>query len=152
MGTASAEISDASLDLSHRTEVAASSLQQAASAISELNDTVRATDQAASNANRLAVRQRRWFSGGHDRVSAAAATMDSITDSSRKISDIIGVIDGIAFQTNILALNAAVEARAGEAVMALPWWPARCVWLAQRSPRPRADQTLIGGSSVAAGF
>ncbi|KQW43353.1 MULTISPECIES: methyl-accepting chemotaxis protein [unclassified Roseateles] len=115
IGTASAEIASGNQDLSARTEKAASSLEQTASAMEELTGTVHQSAAAAGQANSLAVSAASVAQRGGDVVAQVVHTMDEINASSRKIADIIGVIDGIAFQTNILALNAAVEAaRAGE--------------------------------------
>jgi methyl-accepting chemotaxis protein len=115
IGTASAEIATGNLDLSQRTEQTASNLQNAASSMSELTGTVKQTADAAMTANQLASSAASVARRGGEAVSQVVATMDQISHSSRKINEIIGTIDGIAFQTNILALNAAVEAaRAGE--------------------------------------
>ena len=112
---ASAEVSTGNLDLSQRTERAASSLQQTASSMEDLTSTVRHSASAAEKANQLAHRASAVASRGGEVVTQMVRTMREIDDSSRRISDIIGVIDGIAFQTNILALNAGVEAaRAGD--------------------------------------
>jgi methyl-accepting chemotaxis protein len=112
---ASAEVSTGNLDLSQRTERAASSLQQTASSMEDLTSTVRQSASAAERAHELARRASSVASRGGEVVTQMVATMREIDDSSRKIADIIGVIDGIAFQTNILALNAGVEAaRAGD--------------------------------------
>ena len=112
---AAAEISQGNQDLSARTEQAASSLQQTAASMEEIHGTVRQTAESANHANRLASTASRVASRGGVMVAEVVATMEAISDSSGKIAAIIGVIDGIAFQTNILALNAAVEAaRAGE--------------------------------------
>ena len=115
IGTASAEIASGNQDLSARTEKAASSLEQTASAMEELTGTVQQSAASAGQANSLAVSAASVAQRGGEVVAQVVHTMDEINASSRKIADIIGVIDGIAFQTNILALNAAVEAaRAGE--------------------------------------
>ena len=115
IGTASAEIATGNQDLSQRTEQTASNLQQAASSMEQLTGTVRQSADSARQANQLANSAAEVAARGGVVVSQVVATMDDINASSKKISDIIGVIDGIAFQTNILALNAAVEAaRAGE--------------------------------------
>ena len=115
ISTASAEIASGNQDLSVRTEQTASSLQEAASKLEELTGTVQQSAAAARTANDLAASAADVATRGGEVVSQVVSTMDEINTSSRKISDIIGVIDGIAFQTNILALNAAVEAaRAGE--------------------------------------
>jgi methyl-accepting chemotaxis protein len=112
---ASAEIATGNLDLSQRTEEAAANLQQAASSMDTLTTTVRQSADAARQANQLASSAAEVAARGGVVVSQVVATMDEINASSKKIADIISVIDGIAFQTNILALNAAVEAaRAGE--------------------------------------
>ena len=112
---ASDEVASGNLDLSNRTEQTASSLQQAASSMEQLTGTVRQSADAARQANQLAASAAEVAARGGTVVSQVVATMEDINASSKKISDIIGVIDGIAFQTNILALNAAVEAaRAGE--------------------------------------
>ncbi|MBX9427861.1 cache domain-containing protein [Ralstonia pseudosolanacearum] len=115
IGTATREIASGNLDLSSRTEQQASSLEETASAMEELMSTVQQNADNANQANQLAVSASDVAVRGGDVVSRVVETMGSINASSRKIVDIIGVIDGIAFQTNILALNAAVEAaRAGE--------------------------------------
>jgi len=112
---ASAEIAVGTQDLSARTEETAASLQQAASSMEQLTATVRQSADSARQANQLASSSAAVAERGGSLVSKVVVTMDEINVASRKIVDIIGVIDGIAFQTNILALNAAVEAaRAGE--------------------------------------
>ena len=113
--TASTEIADGTQDLSVRTEETASSLQQASSSMEQLTATVRQSADSARQANQLASSSAAVALRGGALVSQVVVTMEEINVASRKIVDIIGVIDGIAFQTNILALNAAVEAaRAGE--------------------------------------
>ncbi|MYN15439.1 HAMP domain-containing protein [Rugamonas sp. FT107W] len=115
MATASTEIAAGNQDLSSRTEQQASSLQETASSMEELTSTVRFNAENAREANKLAATASEIASRGGAVVGEVVSTMGSINDSSRKIVDIISVIDSIAFQTNILALNAAVEAaRAGE--------------------------------------
>ncbi|WP_296224882.1 methyl-accepting chemotaxis protein [Ralstonia sp. UBA689] len=115
IGTATREIASGNLDLSSRTEQQASSLEETASAMEELMSTVQQNADNAQQANQLAASASDVAVRGGDVVTRVVETMGSINTSSRKIVDIIGVIDGIAFQTNILALNAAVEAaRAGE--------------------------------------
>jgi methyl-accepting chemotaxis protein len=113
--TASAEIASGNQDLSGRTEQAAANLEETASSMEEMTATVQQSADSAHQAMQLASQATEAAQRGGDAVGRVVATMESIDQSSRKISDIIGVIDGIAFQTNILALNAAVEAaRAGE--------------------------------------
>ncbi|WP_041432308.1 methyl-accepting chemotaxis protein [Thiobacillus denitrificans] len=115
IAVASREIASGNADLSSRTESQASSLEETASSMEELTSTVRQNAENARQANQLVVSTADVAVKGGEVVGQVVDTMASIKDSSRKISDIIGVIDGIAFQTNILALNAAVEAaRAGE--------------------------------------
>jgi methyl-accepting chemotaxis protein-1 (serine sensor receptor) len=115
IASASSQIAAGSQDLSSRTEEQASSLEQTAASMEELTSTVRQNADNALQANQLAVQASAVAVRGGDVVHQVVETMDSISSSSRRIVDIIGVIDGIAFQTNILALNAAVEAaRAGE--------------------------------------
>ncbi|WP_312439676.1 methyl-accepting chemotaxis protein [Janthinobacterium sp.] len=115
IATASSEIAAGNLDLSSRTEEQASSLEETASAMEELTSTVKQNADNARQANQLAKSASEVAVRGGDIVSQVVDTMGTINQSSKKIVDIIAVIDGIAFQTNILALNAAVEAaRAGE--------------------------------------
>ncbi|RYF23382.1 MAG: HAMP domain-containing protein [Comamonadaceae bacterium] len=115
IATASNQIDAGNQDLSSRTEEQASSLQQTAASMEELTSTVRQNADNARQANQLASTASETAVQGGQVVAGVVNTMSAINDSSRKIADIIGVIDGIAFQTNILALNAAVEAaRAGE--------------------------------------
>ncbi|MFG6468183.1 methyl-accepting chemotaxis protein [Roseateles sp. BYS87W] len=115
VSTASSEIAQGNQDLSSRTENQASALEETASSMEQLGATVRQNSDNAQQANQLARNASGIASQGREVVVQVVETMQGITDSSRKIADIIGVIDSIAFQTNILALNAAVEAaRAGE--------------------------------------
>ncbi|WP_422388870.1 methyl-accepting chemotaxis protein [Keguizhuia sedimenti] len=115
IATASTQIASGNLDLSARTEEQASSLEETASSMEELTSTVKQNADNARQANQLVQVASETAVKGGQVVANVVDTMDSITESAKKIADIIGVIDGIAFQTNILALNAAVEAaRAGE--------------------------------------
>ncbi|MFD2368101.1 methyl-accepting chemotaxis protein [Pseudoduganella sp. GCM10020061] len=115
IATAAEEIAAGNMNLSSRTEAQASSLEETAAAMEELTSTVKQNAESARMANQLVMSARTQAGKGGEVVGAVVETMGSISDSSRKIVDIISVIDGIAFQTNILALNAAVEAaRAGE--------------------------------------
>ncbi|MGE5452048.1 MAG: methyl-accepting chemotaxis protein [Acidobacteriota bacterium] len=146
--TASAEIAVGSQDLSMRTEQTASSLQQTASSIMQLTEAVRHSADSARQANQLAVSATEVAQRGGDVVSQVVSTMGEINASSQKIADIIGVIDGIAFQTNILALNAAVEAaRAGEQGRGFAVVASEVRSLAQRSATAAKEiKTLIGAS------
>ena len=115
VSSASVEIADANQDLSSRTEAQASALQETAASMEELNSTVRNNADHVRSADQLAARASRVAMSGGEVVGQVVETMRDINASSQQIADIISVIDGIAFQTNILALNAAVEAaRAGE--------------------------------------
>jgi methyl-accepting chemotaxis protein len=115
VATASAEIAQGNNDLSARTEQQASALEETAASMEELSSTVRQNADSAKQANQLALNASEVAGRGGQVVGQVVQTMKGINESSRKISDIIQVIDGIAFQTNILALNAAVEAaRAGD--------------------------------------
>lgn len=116
VNSAATEISSGSHDLSHRTEQQASSLEETAASMEELTGTVRQSTDNAEEAAQLATSANDLASNGGEVVRQAVQAMQEIEESSRKVSDIIGVIDDIAFQTNLLALNAAVEAaRAGDA-------------------------------------
>ncbi|HZW22059.1 methyl-accepting chemotaxis protein, partial [Noviherbaspirillum sp.] len=134
IGVASREIASGNADLSSRTESQASSLEETASSMEELTSTVKQNAENARQANQLVVSASDVAMRGGQVVGQVVSTMGSIKDSSRKVVDIIGVIDGIAFQTNILALNAAVEAaRAGEQGRGFAVVAAEVRNLAQRS-------------------
>ncbi len=134
INNASAEIASGNLDLSSRTEQQAASLEETASSMEELTSTVKQNAENAQQANQLAVSASTVAEKGGAVVKEMIDTMGAINGSSRKIVDIIGVIDGIAFQTNILALNAAVEAaRAGEQGRGFAVVAAEVRSLAQRS-------------------
>jgi methyl-accepting chemotaxis protein len=145
---ASTEVAQGNADLSQRTEQAASSLQQTASALEELTSTVRQTADSARTASQLAASASGVAARGGEVVQQVVTTMNEINTSSRKIADITGVIDGIAFQTNILALNAAVEAaRAGEQGRGFAVVAGEVRSLAQRSAEAaREIKSLIGVS------
>jgi methyl-accepting chemotaxis protein len=148
INTASQEIASGNSDLSQRTEEQASSLEETASSMEELTSTVKQNAENAKQANQLAIGASNVATKGGDVVKNVVVTMDSINESSRKIVDIIGVIDGIAFQTNILALNAAVEAaRAGEQGRGFAVVAGEVRNLAQRSAAAAKEiKTLIGDS------
>jgi methyl-accepting chemotaxis protein len=148
VATASAQIAQGNQDLSSRTEEQASALQQTAATMEELGTTVRNNSDSAKQANQLAQGASAVAAQGGEVVGQVVTTMQGISDSSRKIGDIIGVIDGIAFQTNILALNAAVEAaRAGEQGRGFAVVASEVRSLAQRSAEAAKEiKTLIGRS------
>jgi len=149
IATASTEIASGNHDLSTRTEQTASSLQQTAASMHQLTDTVKQNADAAQQANQLANSASDAATRGGDVVGQVVQRMQAITAASKKIADIIGVIDGIAFQTNILALNAAVEAaRAGEQGRGFAVVAGEVRSLAQRSAQAAKEiKGLIGSSS-----
>ncbi len=149
IGMASAEIATGNADLSSRTESQASSLEETASSMEELTSTVRQNAENARQANQLVVSASDFAVKGGQVVGQVVDTMGSIKESSKKIVDIIGVIDGIAFQTNILALNAAVEAaRAGEQGRGFAVVAAEVRNLAQRSAGAAKEIKGLIGDSV----
>ena len=149
VATASAQIAAGNNDLSARTEAQASALQETAASMEELGSTVRQNADNARQANQLARQASNVAVTGGEVVSQVVDTMRGINESSRKIADIISVIDGIAFQTNILALNAAVEAaRAGEQGRGFAVVASEVRSLAQRSAGAAKEIKALIGASV----
>jgi methyl-accepting chemotaxis protein-1 (serine sensor receptor) len=148
VASASTQIAQGNTDLSSRTEEQASALQQTAASMEQLSTTVRSNADSAQQANRLAQGASAVAAKGGDVVGQVVQTMREIDASSKKIAEIIGVVDGIAFQTNILALNAAVEAaRAGEHGRGFAVVAGEVRTLAQRSAEAAKEiKTLIGAS------
>ncbi|WP_441302634.1 methyl-accepting chemotaxis protein [Chitinimonas viridis] len=148
INTASQEIAAGNIDLSQRTEEQAASLEETAASMEELTSTVKQNAENAREANRLAEGASGIAQKGGEAVGQVVTTMAEINESSKKIVDIIGVIDGIAFQTNILALNAAVEAaRAGEQGRGFAVVAGEVRSLAQRSAAAAKEiKSLIGDS------
>lgn len=150
INSASSEIASGNADLSSRTEQQASSLEETASSMEEITGTVRLNAENAEQANSLASQASKIAIEGGDMIQSVVSTMSSINESAQKISDIIGVIDGIAFQTNILALNAAVEAaRAGEQGRGFAVVASEVRTLAQRSAEAAKDIKELISDSVA---
>ncbi|HEY9067323.1 MAG TPA: methyl-accepting chemotaxis protein [Burkholderiaceae bacterium] len=149
VATASAQIAQGNADLSSRTEEQASALQQTAASMEQLGSTVNQNADNAKQANQLALGASTLAARGGEVVGEVVETMKGIHDSSRRIADIIGVIDGIAFQTNILALNAAVEAaRAGEQGRGFAVVAGEVRTLAQRSAEAAKEIKGLIGASV----
>ena len=149
VATASAQISQGNADLSQRTEEQASALEQTAATMDQLGSTVRTNADSARQANQMAQGAYAVAAQGGEVVGKVVDTMRAISESSRKIGDIIGVIDGIAFQTNILALNAAVEAaRAGEQGRGFAVVAGEVRNLAQRSAEAAREIKALIGRSV----
>ncbi|HEY0491537.1 MAG TPA: methyl-accepting chemotaxis protein, partial [Telluria sp.] len=149
ISSASGQIANGNLDLSARTEQQAASLGQTSGAMRALTDTVQQNADNARQANQLAAKASEVAVRGGAVVSNVVLTMGSITESSKKIVDIIAVIDGIAFQTNILALNAAVEAaRAGEQGRGFAVVASEVRSLAQRSAAAAQEIKALIGDSV----
>ncbi|MBI5257866.1 MAG: MCP four helix bundle domain-containing protein [Burkholderiales bacterium] len=149
IATGSAQIATGNADLSQRTEEQASNLQQTAASMEQLTATVRNNADTAREATQLAAGAAAVAAEGGTVVGRVVNTMQAISDSSKKIADIIGVIDGIAFQTNILALNAAVEAaRAGEQGRGFAVVAAEVRSLAQRSAQAAREIKGLIGESV----
>jgi methyl-accepting chemotaxis protein len=148
IATGSSQIATGNSDLSQRTEEQASNLQQTAASMEQLSSTVKANAETAQQAAHLATLSSQVAERGGSVVSQVVSTMEDISASSKRIANIIGVIDGIAFQTNILALNAAVEAaRAGEQGRGFAVVASEVRSLAQRSAEAaREIKTLIGAS------
>ena len=149
IATGSTQIATGNADLSHRTEEQASNLQQTAASMEEITATVKQSAQSARAAAELAVSANGVATKGRSVVAEVVSTMGDITTSSRKIADITGVIDGIAFQTNLLALNAAVEAaRAGEQGRGFAVVAGEVRTLAQRAATAAKEiKALIGESA-----
>ena len=149
IATASAEIATGNHDLSARTEQTSSTLQETAAAMEQFTSTIQQSASSAQQASSLAVGATGVARQGGEVVTQVVATMDEINHSSKRIADIIGVIDGIAFQTNILALNAAVEAaRAGEQGRGFAVVASEVRSLAQRSADAAKEIKLLINASV----
>ena len=141
IATGTAQIASGNADLSQRTEEQASNLQQTAASMEQLSGTVKTSAETAREANRLAADAASAAEQGGQMVGQVVSTMRDISSSSQRISDIIGVIDGIAFQTNIRRSTPRWKPREpASRGAASRWWPARCARLPSAAPRPPGDQ------------